>query len=68
MSAITGSVILAIEAAVLAMIVAGMASQQEPDRGSWIERNPLMFGGIVGLAVLLVGLLMAIATNSERRT
>lgn len=67
MSAITGSVILAFEAAILAVIVAGIAGQQDPDRGSWVERNPLLFGGAIGLTVLLVGLLMAIASGQPQR-
>lgn len=67
MSKVTAFVPLAIEAGIFAAIVAGIAGIQDPDRGSWLEHNPLLFGLAVGLCVFLVGLLVIIASNSERR-
>lgn len=70
---------LAIEAAILAVIVAGLAAMHEPDATAlrvrqglltgpapvaadgWIERNPLVFGGAVGVSVFLLGILLTIA-------
>ena len=54
---------LAGEAGILASIVAGIAAWQGPDRGTWIEHNPLLFGGGVALAVFMLGLLILILTD-----
>lgn len=67
---------LAIEAAILAAIVAGIAAIQAPDTAArrdllvspspitegWIERNPLLFGGAVGVLVFVLGILLITAT------
>jgi hypothetical protein len=58
---------LPLEAGVLAVAVAGIAGLQDPDRGTWVEHNPLLFGGYVAVIVLALCLLLTIASNSDRR-
>ena len=81
LSGITGVAVLAIEAGILAVIVAFIAASQKPDAAalrersrmletaspgsatSWIEQAPMLFGGVVGLVVLVMGILMLTASR-----
>ena len=45
---------------------AAKAGQPEPDFSQpWYERNPVLFGGAVGIGVFLVGTLVVIAQNTS---